>query len=244
MKAMKKKADKLAISGSKSHHNAATGKPPGHAAECGLKVLAVVATARKKGIVASLAAHVLKGAEKVGAETEMINLYDYDLLYCRGCWACETKKRCVLGDDFGEIFKKVLEADILVLAAPVYWSNVPGIMKTFFDRQCGLAINHGDGKMVFGRRVPLGFEPRDSVAGKKIVLVAACTAPWPFNILLDESRGAIRAMKNYTRKIKGTIAGKIVYTDTRFANMEGKRKRYEKKAYALGFRVARSGVQK
>jgi putative NADPH-quinone reductase len=210
--------------------------------ERALKVLAIVASARKKGVVASLAAGVLKGAEEVGAETETINLYDYDLRYCRGCWACERKKRCVLDDDFGEIFEKVLEADILILAAPVYWSNVPGIMKTFFDRQCGLAVNHGEGKMLFGMRVPLGFKPEESVAGKKIVLVAACTAPWPFNILLDESRGALRAMKNYTRKIKGTIAGKIVYTDSRFQNVKGKRKRYEKKAYTLGLRVARSGM--
>ena len=207
-----------------------------------LKVLAVVATARKKGLVASLATAVLKGAETVGAETETINLYDYDLLYCRGCWACETKKRCVLDDDFGEIFKKILEADILVLAAPVYWSNVPGIMKSFFDRQCGLAVDHGEGTVVFGMRIPLGFKPAASIAGKKIVLVTACTAPWPFNMLLDESRGAIGAMKNYTRKIKGTIAGKIVYTDSRFENVKGKRKRYEEKAYTLGLRVARSGM--
>ncbi len=208
--------------------------------EKGLKVLAIVATARKRGLVAYLAANVLRGAEAAGAETETIHLYDHDLRYCRGCWACERKKRCVLDDDFREIYERVLEADILVLAAPVYWSNVPAIMKTFFDRQCGLAMNHGEGKMIFGMRVPLGFKPERSIAGKKIVLVTACTTPWPFNILLDESRGAIRAMKNYTRKIKGTIAGKIVYTDTRFKNMEGKRKRYEKKAYTLGLRVARS----
>jgi len=201
------------------------------------KVLAIVATKRKKGIVSTLAEKVLAGAKAQGHATEMINLYDYKLDYCIGCWACEKKGHCVLKDDFGEIFEKVKAADALVLAAPVYWSNVPGIMKTFFDRQCGSALFHGDGKVVLGRRLLLVMGPRPGIAGKKAVLITVCTAPWPYTIFVDESRGAINAMRNYTRKIEAAIMAKLVFTDSRFLNVKGKLERYEQKAYAIGQKI-------
>ncbi len=205
------------------------------------KVLAIVATKRKNGIVGTLAAKVLEGAASNGNATEVINLYDYKLDYCIGCWVCEKKGRCVLKDDFVEIFEKLKAADALVLAAPVYWSNVPGIMKTFFDRQCGSAMSHGDGKVVLGRRLLLGFGPRPGVAGKEVVLVTACTAPWPYTAFVDESRGTINAMRNYTRKIEAAIMGKLIFTDSRFLNVKCKQERYEQKAYMIGQKLFKGG---
>ena len=199
------------------------------------KIVAVVATKRKNGLVSTLASKVLEGAASNGHDTELINLYDYKMDYCIGCWACEKKGCCVLKDDFNAIFEKVKASDALILAAPVYWSNVPGIMKTFFDRQCGSVISHGgNGKVILGIRLPLGFGPREGVAGKKAVFVSACTAPWPYTMIIDESKGAIRALRNYTRKIGADIVAKLVYTDSRFKNVKGKKERYEKKAYAIG----------
>lgn len=199
-----------------------------------MNILAIVGTRRKNGLVSRLAARILEGAGERGHATELINLYDHTIEYCLGCWACERKGKCVLPDDFNMIFEKVKGADVLVLASPTYWSNVSGIMKTFFDRQCGLAMSHGDGRNIFGRTVPLGFGPREHMRGKKAILITACTAPWPFNVLLDESRSAVRAMTHYTRKIEARVVGTIVFTDSRFLNMEGKEKRYLDKALKLG----------
>jgi multimeric flavodoxin WrbA len=201
------------------------------------KILAIVATKRKKGIVSTLAEKMLAGAAAEGHATEVINLYDYKLDYCIGCWACEKNGQCVLKDDFGTLFEKVKAADALVLASPVYWSNVPGIMKTFIDRQCGSALSHGDGTVVLGKRILLEMGPRPGIAGKKAVLITACTAPWPYTIFVDESRSTINAMRNYTRKIKAAIVAKLVFTDTRFLNVKGKMERYEKKAFTIGQKI-------
>lgn len=83
-----------------------------------LYVLAVVGTARPNGVVSILAKKVLEGAGVSGHKTEFMNLYNYEINYYCGYWACETKGKCVLKDDFNLIFEKVKRADMFVLSAP------------------------------------------------------------------------------------------------------------------------------
>jgi multimeric flavodoxin WrbA len=199
-----------------------------------MNLLAIVGTKRKNGLVSTLANKVLEGAKTNGHTTSLINLYDYKLDYCLGCWSCERNGKCVLKDDFNLIFEKVKDADVLVLASPTYWSNVSGIMKTFFDRQCGLAMSHGEGKTLFGKKLPLGFGPRTHMEGKKAIFITSCTTPWPFNVLMDESKNTLRAMNHYTRKIKAKVIGKIIFTDSRFLNVKGKENKYLNKAWKIG----------
>lgn len=202
-----------------------------------MKVLAIVATRRKNGLVSSLADKVLEGALSIGHETEMLNLYDCKIDYCLGCWGCTRKGRCVLNDDFNSIYEKVKNADVLVLASPTYWSNISGIMKSFFDRQCGMAMSHSEGKSILGKRLPLGFGPKEEMRGKKTIFITACTTPSPFNFLLDESKNTVRAMHHYTRKIKAKVISKIIYSDSRFLNNKSKYDRYLNMAYKIGRKV-------
>ena len=204
-----------------------------------MKVLAIVATKRKSGIISKMTENILKGAKVSGNKTELVNLYDFKLEYCLGCWGCERKGKCVLKDDFNEIFEKVKDADLLILSAPTYWSNVPGIMKTFFDRHCGVAMLHGEGKVIFGKCLPIGFGPKKEMKGKKAIFVTACTTPAPFHILLDESRNTFKAMHHYTRKIKAKTIAKIVFTDSKFLNAKNKLKKYENKAYKIGISIGK-----
>ena len=97
-----------------------------------MNVLAIVASPRRKGLVSTMAQRVLDGTASNGHQIELVNLYDYNLEYCRGCWACRKEGHCILKDDFNALYDKMAADDALVLAAPVYWSNVPGIMKTFW----------------------------------------------------------------------------------------------------------------
>lgn len=102
-----------------------------------MEVLAIVASPRRKGLVSTMAQRVLDGAAESKHQVELVNLYDCKLNCCLGCRTC-GKKGCCAQDDFDALFEKVKAADVVVLAAPVYWSNIPGIMKTFFDRHCGI----------------------------------------------------------------------------------------------------------
>ena len=202
-----------------------------------MNVLAIVGTKRKNGLVSTLASRILEGAKENGHTTNLMNLYDYKLDYCLGCWSCERKGKCILKDDFNLIFEKVKEAEVLVLASPTYWSNVSGIMKTFFDRQCGLAMSHGEGRKLFGKKFPLGFGPRAHMESKKAILITACTTPWPFNVFMDESKNTLRAMNHYTRKIKAKVISKIVFTDSRFLNLKRKENKYLNKALKIGLNL-------
>lgn len=203
-----------------------------------MDVSAIVASPRRKGLVSTMAQRVLDGAASNGHQVELVNLYDYNLEYCRGCWACRREGRCVLEDDFNTLFNKVLAADVLVLAAPVYWSNVPGIMKTFFDRHCGSHRDWSRAKPVpfFGVDMP---PVREEVRGKRAVLLLACTIPSPLDrILLGDSRDAEQALRNYTRMLEMKIVDRLIFADTLRPESVAKRKdRFFEQAYRIGRRL-------
>jgi multimeric flavodoxin WrbA/putative sterol carrier protein len=75
-----------------------------------------------------------------GFELEVIHLAGKNIEYCTGCAFCMEKGRCWIDDDHREITAKLLEADGIILASPVYFLQVTGQMKTFFDRS--LAFGH------------------------------------------------------------------------------------------------------
>lgn len=75
-----------------------------------------------------------------GFELEIINLSDHEVRYCTGCAFCMEKGKCWIDDDHRGITDKLLDADGVVLASPVYIFHVTGQMKTFLDRS--LALGH------------------------------------------------------------------------------------------------------
>jgi multimeric flavodoxin WrbA/putative sterol carrier protein len=75
-----------------------------------------------------------------GFELEIIDLSGKDIQYCVGCAFCMEKGRCWIDDDHRKIVEKLLAADGVILASPVYFMHVTGQMKTFLDRS--LAFGH------------------------------------------------------------------------------------------------------
>ncbi|MCB2193084.1 MAG: NAD(P)H-dependent oxidoreductase [Deltaproteobacteria bacterium] len=72
--------------------------------------------------------------EAEGLALEVIGLQDKDIDYCTGCALCLEKGKCWIPDDHRGLVKKLLDADGIILAAPVYFLHVPAQMKTFIDR--------------------------------------------------------------------------------------------------------------
>jgi len=105
-----------------------------------MKVVAICGSARKGGNTEVLLTAVLEGAEKAGAETELITLCDKAIKMCDGCCYCDEKKSCMLNDDMDGIFAKMSSADAIILGSPTYWDNMTGLMKNFFDRLNGFCI--------------------------------------------------------------------------------------------------------
>lgn len=76
----------------------------------------------------------LKIKQALNIEFEVLNLTDYHLSNCIGCYHCAKNNQCNLNDDMEFLKEKIMHADIIILATPVYMNNVSGIMKTLLDR--------------------------------------------------------------------------------------------------------------
>lgn len=79
----------------------------------------------------------LEGARRAGAETETLYLRNYKIKHCLGCFSCWTKTpgRCVQKDDMAEeLFGRYIQADLAVLATPLYHFNMNARMKMFIER--------------------------------------------------------------------------------------------------------------
>lgn len=97
-------------------------------------VLIISTSPRKNGNSAALAESFAKGAADAGNTVEMISLHDKTIGFCKGCLACQRIGRCVIHDDADTIAQKMLKADVLAFATPVYYYEMCGQMKTMLDR--------------------------------------------------------------------------------------------------------------
>lgn len=101
------------------------------------RVLAVIGSPRGRGNTYRATQAVEEQMRGIcGASFEYLFLRDVNLAPCRGCSVCLTvgDERCPLHDDRQEIEQRLLAADGVVFACPVYVDNVPGLMKNFMDR--------------------------------------------------------------------------------------------------------------
>ncbi len=100
-----------------------------------MKVLAINGSARKDGNTSLLVNTVFEELNKEGIETEMVQLSGQIMEPCKACWACSGKKNCVHKKDlFQEIFKKMTQADGIILGSPVYTANMSANMQALLER--------------------------------------------------------------------------------------------------------------
>lgn len=99
-----------------------------------MKVLGIVSSPRKGANSETLVEHVLSGAHKAGATTELIRICDMDIKPCLGCSGCKKGNGCVQKDDFAGLLKKLEKADAVVLGSPLYWGRLNAQAYPFIDR--------------------------------------------------------------------------------------------------------------
>jgi len=149
-----------------------------------MKILALNGSPRKNGTVASLMKAV-KESLPPESQLEWVDVYDLRMKPCTACMVCRTQEVCALPeDDAHRIAKTIGEAEAFIIGTPVHWGNMSSQLKLLFDRNVPVFMGESE------RGIPV---PRQK--GKKAIIVSACTTPWPFNFILPESRGAVRAVK-------------------------------------------------
>ena len=103
------------------------------------KVLILSSSPRRGGNSDTLCNEFMRGAIESGNEAEKVFLRDKTIHYCTGCSTCSLHgKPCPQKDDAAEIIEKMVAANVIVMATPVYFYTMSAQMKTLIDRCCGL----------------------------------------------------------------------------------------------------------
>ncbi|AJY68337.1 NADPH-dependent FMN reductase [Geobacter sulfurreducens] len=99
------------------------------------KIVVLSGSPRKGGNSELLCDQFIRGATEAGHQAEKINVSDKRIAYCTACDACQGNGgRCVQKDDMAEILDRMISADVLVMASPVYFYTMNAQMKTLIDR--------------------------------------------------------------------------------------------------------------
>lgn len=99
------------------------------------KVLILSGSPRKGGNSDLLCDEFMKGAQESGNQVEKIFLRSKKVTFCNACYYCKDHDgQCAIQDDMGEILDKMQEADVIVMASPVYFYSIDAQMKAVIDR--------------------------------------------------------------------------------------------------------------
>ena len=96
-----------------------------------MKKVIVISTSLRAGSNSEmLAEKFAEGARASGNEVEKISLRGKEIKFCIGCLSCQRTGACVFRDDVPAIMEKVLHADVVCWATPIYYYEMSGQMKT------------------------------------------------------------------------------------------------------------------
>jgi multimeric flavodoxin WrbA len=97
-------------------------------------ILGIYGSPRRDGNTDLLLDEFLKGASASGATIETLRILDKKITPCASYENCFKTGDCIIKDDMNAIYTKLLETDRIVLAAPIYFYNLPAQTKALVDR--------------------------------------------------------------------------------------------------------------
>ena len=153
-----------------------------------------------------------KGAQESLNNVELLELKGKNLNYCLGCNACQKNGgTCVYKDDVSEILDKMIKADIIVLASPIYFYSITGQMKTLIDRS---------------------YAKFNLLSNKEFYFILSCAAPYeaPYKNDLDI---AINCFRGFVKCLPNAIEKNIIIGDN-MATMKIENTKSYQEAYNLG----------
>ncbi|MCH3961598.1 MAG: flavodoxin family protein [Solobacterium sp.] len=176
------------------------------------KVLILSGSPRKNGNSDLLCDEFMRGAAEKGNEVEKIRLAEKKIGYCLGCYYCrEHHGTCVQKDDMAEILEKMIQADVIVLASPVYFYAIDAQLKTAIDRTVARWTE---------------------VKNKEFYYIMTCA---------DNSReamdGTLASMRGYADCVEGAKEMGIVYGTGVYEKGKVKNTEAMKEAYECGLHV-------
>ncbi|WP_459481427.1 NAD(P)H-dependent oxidoreductase [Clostridium saccharoperbutylacetonicum] len=130
-----------------------------------MKVITILGSPKRHGKTAKALDMFEENLISQGHEVERVQLSEHIIKGCVGCYACMANNDgpgCILKDDAVLIFKRIISADAVVYASPIYCYDFTSQLKTFIDRHYCLTINFGSPNHT------------SSIEGKKVALLITC----------------------------------------------------------------------
>lgn len=131
-----------------------------------MKAIFINGSPRKNKNTFKLVESAMKGAQEAGAETELIQLFDYEFTGCKSCFACKIKSSktnglCAIRDAARPLLEKISKADVIVIGSPVYYGYPTGQVRSLVERMLfpidTYLIENGKRLRVLDKVVPTGM---------------------------------------------------------------------------------------
>ncbi len=127
-----------------------------------MKVLGIYGSPRRGGNTELLLKEFLRGCTEAGAEVEEVFLRDLKISPCLEIYACQKTGECPIQDDMKPLYPKLVDADMVVVASPIFFFAVSAHSKAMIDR-C---------QALWARKYLLGQRAAPGQTGKKGIFLA------------------------------------------------------------------------
>jgi multimeric flavodoxin WrbA len=183
------------------------------------QIIILKGSPRQKGNSSTLADQAAEGARAAGAQVESFIVHDMDIRPCDACDACREMGGgiCIVKDDMQILYPKLLKADAILIASPVYWFNVSAQTKLWIDRLYAF-----------------GSAELNLLSGKRFGIILTYEDPDPF---VSGAVNPLRALQDMIRYIHAELVG-MVYGSAHHVGDVLKQPELMQKAYQLGQKLA------
>jgi multimeric flavodoxin WrbA len=185
----------------------------------GKRIVVLLGSPRKMGNSSRLAEHLSRGASSRGASVEAYYLNGMDIRPCQACMKCqkEGSPGCAVRDDMQDLYPRLKEADVVVMASPIYWFNMSAQTKTVIDRFYAVGVGE-----------------RNVFKGKPFVFLLSYADADPF---VSGAVNALRSFGDMCNYLEAEIAG-MLYGSAGDPGEIEKNQALMDEAYQLGCRLA------
>jgi len=184
------------------------------------KVISIFGSPRHDGNSDTILHNVIKGVEAGGVDIERIFVRNLKVAPCNSCGGCWEKGICAIKDDMQKVYTKLVDADGIIVASPVYFMGVSAQLKAFIDR-C---------QAFWARKYILNLSIRDGgrIANGFFIATAARTTGEGLFL------GAVKTIKAFFHVLDTKYVGDMLCSGLEEKDAASKRKELLQQAFDIG----------
>lgn len=160
------------------------------------KIVAVLGSPRRNGSSETLLNQSLEILQPVAEKTTLIRLSALNINPCTECGSCYVTGDCIIRDAMTPLYHQILDADVILVATPIFFSTVPAQLKVFIDRF----------QSIWAKK----FLLKKKVRSREAKLIAVVTGAREKE---EELSCTLRPLKALAATIDADYAGEIAYLD-------------------------------